>query len=443
MLRCKHRSRASVSMPQSPQPLFETFDRFHDLNFMHLNAELPLVRDFLAALPESLKASDGYRAVRGFLKSYAGNEATFNSYRTHVERLFLWAALIARKPVLDLRRRDAEAFMEFCLHPPADWIGPVVKSRFVRVGGRKKLDSDTYLVNELWRPFSLTSAKRERKIAAEAVTALPPPSYRMSQGSVAQVFAVCGSFYQYAIDEGFTEINPFRAVKQKSVYKQRNTLDVASRSLTQLQWSYVIESAELMASEDARHERTLFIVATLFAMYLRISDLVGRDNWSPTMGDIRRDTTGNWWFHVVGKGNKAAKISVRDDYIQTYLVRYRQHLQLSRLPSGHEKTPLISTLNGRAGLSDRHVRLLLQQVFDRSLARMHAEGWTEDEIDQLRSASLHWLRHTSATFDAPHRDMKDLQADLRHSSLSTTQNTYYNSLDEQRAHSAKALKLKR
>ena len=95
-----------------------------------------------------------------------------------------------------------------------------------------------------------------------------------------------------------------------------------------------------MADEDARHERTLFVVATLFAMYLRVSDLVGRDNWRPTMGEKRRDTMGNWWFHVVGKGNKAAKISVRDEYIQEYLVRYRRSLELSPLPSPQEKTPL-------------------------------------------------------------------------------------------------------
>ncbi|MGQ7819224.1 tyrosine-type recombinase/integrase [Metapseudomonas furukawaii] len=430
-------------MPQHPQPLFETFDRFHELNFLHLNGELPVVRGFLDGCADELQAVEGYRAVRGFLKSYAGNEATFNSYRTHVERLLLWSLLVAGKPLVELRRRDAEAFMEFCLNPPADWIGPVVKSRFLRVGGRKKLDTDSYVVNAQWRPFSHRVAKRERKIAEEAVTTLPSRPYRMSQGSVAQVFAVCGSFFQHAIDEGLTEVNPFRAVKQKSIYKQRNTLDVASRSLTQLQWSYVIETAEQMAADDPVHERTLFIVATLFSMYLRVSDLVGRDNWTPTMGDIRRDSMGNWWFHVVGKGNKAAKISIRDDYIQNYLVRYRQHLQLSPLPSAHEKTPLISTLKGRGGLSDRHIRLLLQEVFDVTLARMAQEGWSDDEIDQLRSASLHWLRHTSATFDAPHRDMKDLQADLRHNSLSTTQNTYYNSLDEQRAHSVKGLKLKR
>ncbi len=34
-------------MPQHPQPLFETFARFHELNFLHLNGELPVVRDFL------------------------------------------------------------------------------------------------------------------------------------------------------------------------------------------------------------------------------------------------------------------------------------------------------------------------------------------------------------------------------------------------------------
>lgn len=431
-----------VKMSQCLQPLFETFGRFHELNFMHMSAELAQVRDYLQRFDDKDQAIEGYQAVRGFLKSYGGNEATFNSYRTHVERLLLWSLIIARKPLLELRRRDAEAFMEFCLNPPADWVGPMIKSRFIRLGGRKKHDSDTYAANDAWRPFSITPSKRERKIAAEANIVPAARPYRMSQGSVAQVFAVCGSFFQHAIDEGLTEVNPFRAVKQKSIYKQRNTLDVASRSLTQLQWSYVIETAELMAVENPAHERTLFIIATLFSMYLRISDLVGRENWQPSMGDLRRDMMGNWWFHVVGKGNKAAKISVRDEYIRNYLVRYRQHLQLSPLPSPHEKTPLIATLKGRGGLSDRHIRLLLQQVFDRSLLRMAQEDWSDDEIDQLRSASLHWLRHTSATFDAPLRDMKDLQADLRHNSLSTTQNTYYNSLDEQRSHSIKDLKIK-
>jgi hypothetical protein len=311
--------------------------------------------------------------------------------------------LAACKPFLELRRRDAEAFIEFCLNPPTDWTGPVVKSRFLRIGGRKKLESDNYILNAEWRPFRTTIAKRERKVAAESVTALPSRAYRMSQGSVAQVFAVCGSFFQHAIDEGLTEVNPFRAVKQNSIYKQCNTQDVASRSLIQLQWSFVIETAEIMATEDSVHERMLFIVATLFAMYLRVSDLVGRDNWTPTMGDIRRDSTGNWWFHVVGKGNKAAKISIRDDDIQNYLIRYRQHLQRPPLPSAHEKTPLISTLQGPCRtLRSPHPAGAAGCV--RPVHRADGPGRLERRQDRpVSCASLHWLRHTSATFDAPHR----------------------------------------
>lgn len=427
-------------MSSSPHPLFESYRRFLELNFQQLSEELPTVRAYLATFPEPLNAAEGYVAARGFLKSYAGNEATFNSYRTHVERLLLWSLLVAEKPPLALRRSDAEAFMEFCLKPAPSWVGPMVKSRFLRVGDRLKSHDNTYQVNPAWRPFSQTAPKREKHLAEPAVPTRR--RYKMAQGSVAQVFAVCGSFYQYAMDEGLTEANPFRAVKQKGVYKQRNTQEVSGRALTRLQWDYVIETAEELAEEDPVHERTLFVLASLFAMYLRVSDLVGRDNWQPTMGDFRRDGNGNWWFHVVGKGNKAAKISVRDEYVQCYLAHYRRHLGLSPLPSPHETHPLLATLHGRSGLSGRHLRLLLQQVFDRALLKMTAEGRHEDEIDNLRSASLHWLRHTSATFDAPFREMKDLQADLRHNSLSTTQNTYYNSLDEQRAHSVKHLKLR-
>lgn len=58
------------------------------------------------------------------------------------------------------------------------------------------------------------------------------------------------------------------------------------------------------------------------------------------MGDMRKDSAGNWWYHVVGKGNKAGKISVRDDYVENYLNRWRLHQGLSPLPGFREITPL-------------------------------------------------------------------------------------------------------
>lgn len=72
------------------------------------------------------------------------------------------------------------------------------------------------------------------------------------------------SFFQYTIDEGLTtDANPIRSVKQESNFKQRNTVISPGKALTPLQWNYVIETAEVMAAEDPRHEPTLFIVATL------------------------------------------------------------------------------------------------------------------------------------------------------------------------------------
>ena len=54
--------------------------------------------------------------------------------------------------------------------------------RFLRFGGRKKLITDTYIINEHWRPFSHTVAKRERKIADETLVAHAPPPFRMCPG---------------------------------------------------------------------------------------------------------------------------------------------------------------------------------------------------------------------------------------------------------------------
>lgn len=435
--------RFGIFMAIIPLPLFESHDRFLELNHNNLSCEQPAVINFLESFPIDLEAIDGYKAVRAFLRSYEGNTATFNSYRTHVERLLLWSLIVCKKPLLEMTRQDGERFMEFCIKPAPEWIGPVVKARFQRVGGRKAEETDTFSMNPEWRPFFFTTPKRAIKIAKEENREIEATPYKMAQDSIGQVFAVCGSFFQFATDEGLTnQANPIRAIKQKSKYKQRSTSHVKAKSLTPLQWSFVLDTAKLMADEDPdNHERTLFILATIFSMYLRVSDLVGRDNWEPMMRDFQKDSNGNWWFYVIGKGNKAAKISVKDEYMTVWMSRYRRFLGMTAAPSPDDQAPLISSLRGRPGLSEGHIRTLVQEVFDKAFQRMRDDGRSEEEVDSLRSASLHWLRHTSATFDAKVREHKDLQADLRHESLATTTDTYYNSLDEERHRSNKNLSI--
>ncbi|MHC2148935.1 tyrosine-type recombinase/integrase [Pseudomonas sp. 210_17 TE3656] len=407
-------------------PLFSTHRWFVDA-YNETDDRIALaVKQYLVQFPSEAGALAGYATVRGFLQSYTSNEATFNSYRTHAERLLLWSLLIRNCSLLELRRSDAEAFLEFCLRPPESWVGQVVRNRYL---SGHSVDGCCLMPNPAWRPF---------------VTSTKGGHYKMTAGSIAQVFSVCSSLFEYAIDEGIcTVVNPFRAIKQKSKFKTYSAQVKTTRALSPLQWEYVLEAAEAMADSDpVRHERSLFIAATLFSMYLRVSDICGRDNWEPTMGDFRLDHDGNWWFHAIGKGNKVGKIAVRTDYVDCYLKRYRRVLGLSPLPSPNEATPLLSTLDGKAGLSTRMVRNIMRSVFDSAIDCMLTEGRHEGEIQNLRVASTHWLRHTAATFDAPFRDPKDLQADLRHSSLSTTQNVYYSSQDDQRAYSIRKLAMR-
>lgn len=419
----------------APQPLFDTYKTFlsitcresTDADRLEYIAERPAITEYLEQFPDSINVKSDFSHVSGFLKSYSGLETTFRGYRSHVERLMLWSWIKQGKSVLELTRNDAEAYMEFNLQPDPSWVGESVRSRFVKAG-------EIFEPNHLWRPYSIQKSKEMAKLESEGLSrpADDIPKYSAAQGSIRQAFAICSSFYDYLDANGVSVGNPFRAIKQKSKFTTRNKKIKEGRSLTKLQWDFVIETAELMAAEDPeRHERTLFLLVTIFSMYLRVSDLAESDRWKPTMGAFFRSGE-NWWMRVIGKGNKEADISVRPDYLK-YLIRYRATRNLTPLPPKDDPEPLLTKLNGEPGLTDRHMRVIIQSVFDRALTRMQAEGFPEHEIGELRKVSLHWLRHTSATFDAPHRSMKHLQTDLRHENVSTTQDIYFNSDDNERA----------
>jgi site-specific recombinase XerD len=408
------------------------------------------VREYIEAFPSSLDANKWYLTTRDFLRAFSDNSLTFTSYRTHVERLLLWALIVKQKPFSQLKRQDAEDYLEFCRNPPSEWIGPVVRGRFVTGDLTESAWGEPVTPNPKWRPFSLKQSKDVSKHPDAGLTdtggagvGLAPSvanRYKASPSTINQIYTICSRFFEYMVEDGTVAANPFRMIKKKNPSRGVPQEEGANRALTPLQWDFVLETAEQMAQEaPERHERTLFIVATLFAMYLRVSDIVGRPNWHPVMGDFRMDAEGNWWYHVIGKGNKAGKIAVRDEYVSNYLMRYRQFVGLAPLPEWNEQTPLLMTLRGRSGLSGRQVRALLQSVFDNALERMRGEKREEHEMNSLRAATAHWLRHTSATFDAPLRSPKDLQMDLRHSSLSTTQNVYYHSHDQERSRSVRGV----
>ncbi|HYF98373.1 MAG TPA: site-specific integrase, partial [Coxiellaceae bacterium] len=258
----------------APTPLFDTLD--------HL-AECLAGKELH---PDSKQALE-------FLYSYRGSEATFNSYRRELERFLQWLNLIEKKTLAALGPLDVENYLGFCQNPPLNWIGQKQVARFITQEGQR-------IPNPEWRPFVATVSKT----AARQGQKPDPSHYQLSQKAIQAIFSVLGSFFNFLIDQNYLNQNPVARIRQKSKFIRKQQGRAPVRRLSEFQWSYVIGTVESMAASNPEHERSLFIMTALYAMYLRISELTVSARWQPKMGDFAQDSEGNWWFTTVGKGNK-------------------------------------------------------------------------------------------------------------------------------------------
>lgn len=375
----------------APLPLFDSRQFFDKQDF-----------------PKDLFSLEDLKHVKAFLKSYDGSEATFNAYRREVERLLHWSWLMAKKSVKDLRRADIEVYLEFCQNPPLAWIGIKKVPRFIEKEGQR-------LPNAAWRPFLATISKAANRKGEKP----NPKQYELSQVAFQEIFAILSSFYNFLIQEDYTEINPVLHIRQKSKYLRKRQGKPKIRRLTELQWDYVIETAKILADKNPLHERTLFIMTSLYAMYLRISELAASERWLPKMHDFHRDHEGCWWFTTVGKGNKERQIAVSDAMLNA-LKRYRQHLGLSILPSPSDASFLLPKVKGKGPITNiSHIRKIVQFCFDKAIVRLKEDGHTED-AESLNEATVHWLRHTGISDDVKHRPREHVRDDAGHGSSAIT-----------------------
>ena len=217
-----------------------------------------------------------------FLYSYNGSTATFNSYRRELERFIQWAWRIEILSILELRRENIEDYINFCQNPPKAWIGEKNVPRYVLTDGIRK-------PNEEWRPFVVSIAKEQFR---KGVTP-DRKDYVMAQPGIRAIFTALSSFYDYLCQENLTDMNPVALIRQKNKFIRKDHNKAPVRRISTLQWEYVIETAEHMAAESPEpYERTLFIMKCLYAIYLRISELVSDERHSPIMGDFKKDHNG-------------------------------------------------------------------------------------------------------------------------------------------------------
>ena len=183
----------------------------------------------------------------------------------------------------------------------------------------------------------------------------------------------------------------------------------------------VIGLAKSKACDYVKEERTVFILSCLYSMFLRVSELVASERWTPTMGDFYQDSDGYWWFKTVSKGNKTRQVAVSDAMLAS-LAHYRtQYLQLTPYPELGEKTPLIGhvTNSNRPITSTRPLRRLVQTCFDNAVAELDIQG-EHRQAENLQTATVHWLRHTGISEDVKTRPREHVRDDAGHSSSAIT-----------------------
>lgn len=379
-----------MSKIKPPVPFFDTLDAMPD-PFRHpVRSVDHLLRD-----PPPDAVAD-YQSASEFIYSYRGSQDTFNTYRREVEHFLHWCWLVAGKPAARVERADIEAYAEFARQPPRSWIGARNVPRYLERAGERT-------PNRAWRPYVSGGGE-----------------YAASQATLQSMFSVLSSFFSFLVQTERVAANPVSQIRQRSRFLRKRRSQNRIRRLSPLQWEFVMDAAEEMAAADpALHERTLFIMNALFAMYLRISELVETPRWAPQMGHFQLDQEGNWWFLTVGKGNKEREVSVSDAMLAA-LKRYRRSRDLPSLPAPGESAPLVHKARGRGGItSTRQIRGIVQACFDRAAGKMRGEGFAE-EAERLQSATVHWLRHTGISEDVKHRPREHVREDAGHGSSAIT-----------------------
>jgi len=296
------------------------------------------------------------------------------------------------------------------------------------------MENSYFVVNNSWQPFKLQAPKSQQNKNVDK------KKYRPSQQTLTSTFTAIIVFYNYLMGEEYCYGNPAQIAKKdcRHFISDAQVKDV--KRLTAAQWQFVLDTAVNMADEDPNHERSLFVIATLKTLFLRISELSERDTWSPIMGHFWQDDDDNWWLKIYGKGRKLRDTTVPSDYIP-FLQRYRLSRGLSSLPARGENNVIVEKIRGQGGMGSRHLRRLVQTVFDHAYSKMKAYSG-ENKAMKLKEASTHWLRHTGASMEIERgRALKDLSEDLGHASMATTDTIYVQTENKQRAMSGKKRKV--
>lgn len=344
----------------------------------------------LKALPSGVRISaiNDAQAVMAWLDEYADSLQTWKAYRRESERLLLW--LVSQQLTLaDINREVLRRYESFLADPqPGEqWIGPS-KPR----------------AHPAWRPFR---------------GALSPASRRQS-------LVILQGMFAWLVEAGWVNHNPFRLMRDKS-RRLNNQAPRIERYLESDLWAWFWQWLNMpwanhkSARVHFEQARRRFIFGFAYLLAPRISEMA-----DARMGDFQR-SEGRWWWHVVGKGSKMARIPLPDDMLEC-LSQWRQVLGLPQYPSALEaETPALRALDGQRGLGHNQLYRLIKGTFEQAAQALEAESGPPQHVAALRQATPHWLRHTSITHQAQSGiSLRHLAESARHARLDTTSRYLHN-----------------
>ncbi len=408
---------------KKPFPLYPVYNELKEISlsdYPQLKAELEKMYDW---------QRQHYSWGQMFLEYIGRNksEHTYTRFRNETERFLLWTILIKDKPVDTFKKSDVLEYADFCWKPPASWIATHNHDKFL-------WDNGFFISNKSWRPFKLQAPKSQKN------KEIQKKQYKPSQQTLASTFTGIISFFNYLMGEELVLGNPAQIAKKDCKHFITETQIKEPKRLTEDQWQFVLDTAISMANENPLFERNLFIIASLKVLFLRISELSERKEWSPEMSHFWEDSTKNWWLRVYGKGRKIRDVTVPLDFLK-FLQRYRESRNLSPLPDSNDKSALIEKVRGTGGMTSRHLRRLVQDTFDQAYKAM-SKAMSPTDARKLKEATTHWLRHTGASMEIERgRALKDLSEDLGHASMATTDTVYVQTENKVRAESGKTRKV--